>query len=243
MSENESIGNPYLRLHNISKTFPGVKALTGIDFDVKLGEVHALIGENGAGKSTLIKILAGVYRPDPGGIIGINGKESGFLTTRESMTHGIIAIYQDFSLFPTLSVKENIAFSEQIESKGWLVNWRKVEKSAQQALSNLGVDIDLNIRANMLSTARQQLVAIARALVYDARILIMDEPTSALSSGEVDALFQIVDRLRKQGLGIIFISHKLDELFRISDRMTVLRDGHKIATAPVQEMNRKKRYP
>ena len=240
MSENESIGNPYLRLHNISKTFPGVKALTGIDFDVKLGEVHALIGENGAGKSTLIKILAGVYRPDPGGIIGINGKESGFLTTRESMTHGIIAIYQDFSLFPTLSVKENIAFSEQIESKGWLVNWRKVEKSAQQALSNLGVDIDLNIRANMLSTARQQLVAIARALVYDARILIMDEPTSALSSGEVDALFQIVDRLRKQGLGIIFISHKLDELFRISDRMTVLRDGHKIATAPVQEMNRKK---
>ena len=153
------------------------------------------------------------------------------------MTHAH-SIYRNSPCSPQLSVKENIAFSEQIESKGWLVNWRKVEKSAQQALSNLGVDIDLNIRANMLSTARQQLVAIARALVYDARILIMDEPTSALSSGEVDALFQIVDRLRKQGLGIIFISHKLDELFRISDRMTVCAMGKNHPALPCQKMNR-----
>lgn len=240
MSQHETVGGTFLRLQNISKTFPGVKALSDIDFDVRLGEVHALIGENGAGKSTLIKILAGVYKPDPGGVIEINGKTYDSLTTRESMHQGIIAIYQDFSLFPTLSVKENIAFSEQIESKSWLVNWRKVEKSAKQALDNLGVSIDLNLRANMLSTARQQLVAIARALVYDARILIMDEPTSALSSGEVDALFQIVDRLRRQGLGIIFISHKLNELFRISDRMTVLRDGQKIATAQAGDMTRSK---
>ncbi|MDI9520272.1 MAG: sugar ABC transporter ATP-binding protein [Bacillota bacterium] len=240
MSQNENVSKPYLRLKNISKTFPGVKALQNIDFDVRLGEVHALIGENGAGKSTLIKILAGVYKPDAGGILEVDGVEYPSLTTKESMHHGIIAIYQDFSLFPTLSVKENIAFSEQMDSKGWLMNWREVEKTARQALDNLGVKGDLNIRANMLSTAKQQLVAIARALVYDAKILIMDEPTSALSSGEVDALFQIVNKLRDQGMGIIFISHKLDELFRISDRMTVLRDGLKIATAPKSEMTRKK---
>lgn len=240
MTQKENQILPYLQLKNISKTFPGVKALSKVDFDVHLGEVHALIGENGAGKSTLIKILAGVYKPDPGGVLMVDGKEYESLTTKESMHQGIIAIYQDFSLFPTLSVKENIAFSEQVESKGWLMNWRKVEKTARQALENLGVDIDLNIRANMLSTAKQQLVAIARALVYDAKILIMDEPTSALSSGEVEALFQIVDKLRKQGIGIIFISHKLDELFQISDRMTVIRDGQKIATAPASDMTRNK---
>lgn len=240
MTEPLDSGTPYLRLTNISKTFPGVKALSDIQFDVRLGEVHALIGENGAGKSTLIKILAGVYKPDPGGRIHIGDEVLESLTTKESMQRGIIAIYQDFSLFPTLSVKENIAFSEQIESKGWLVNWRKVETSAKKALESLGVDIDMNLRANMLSTARQQLVAIARALVYDAKILIMDEPTSALSSGEVDALFGIVDSLRKRGIGIIFISHKLDELFRIADRMTVIRDGQWIGTAPTSDMDRSK---
>lgn len=240
MSEKKSTGEVFLRLHNVSKTFPGVKALSGINFDVRLGEVHALIGENGAGKSTLIKVLAGVYKPDPGGTIEVAGDTLNSLSTRESMRRGIIAIYQDFSLFPTLTVKENISFSEQIEKGRPLVNWKEVDSTARKALKSLGVDIDLNLRANMLSTAKQQLVAIARALVYDAKLLIMDEPTSALSSGEVEAMFKIVNMLRDRGMAIIFISHKLDELFRIADRMTVLRDGQWIGTAPTSEMDRKR---
>ena len=240
MSEKKGTGEVFLRLHNVSKTFPGVKALSGINFDVRLGEVHALIGENGAGKSTLIKVLAGVYKPDPGGTIEVAGDTLSSLSTRESMRRGIIAIYQDFSLFPTLTVKENISFSEQIEKGRPLVNWKEVDSTARKAIKSLGVDIDLNLRAGVLSTAKQQLVAIARALVYDARLLIMDEPTSALSSGEVEAMFKIVNMLRDRGMAIIFISHKLDELFRIADRMTVLRDGQWIGTAPTSEMDRKR---
>ena len=230
----------FLRLKNVSKTFPGVNALSGVGFDVRRGEVHALIGENGAGKSTLIKVLTGVYQPDPGAVIEIEGRRAENMTALDAMRQGIIAIYQDFSLFPTLSVKENIAFSEQIEKRNRLADWRGMEKTAREALQSLGVSIDLRARANTLSTARQQLVAIARALVYDAKLLIMDEPTSALSSGEVEALFKIVRTLRDRGMAIIFISHKLDELFHIADRMTVLRDGKLIGTAPTGEMNRQK---
>ncbi len=230
----------FLRLKNVSKTFPGVNALSGVGFDVRRGEVHALIGENGAGKSTLIKVLTGVYQPDPGAVIEIEGKRVENMTALDAMRQGVIAIYQDFSLFPTLSVKENIAFSEQIEKRNRLADWRGMEKTAREALQSLGVSIDLRARANTLSTARQQLVAIARALVYDAKLLIMDEPTSALSSGEVEALFKIVRTLRDRGMAIIFISHKLDELFHIADRMTVLRDGKLIGTAPTGEMNRQK---
>ncbi len=230
----------FLRLENVSKTFPGVNALSGVGFDVRRGEVHALIGENGAGKSTLIKVLTGVYQPDPGAVIEIEGGRAESMSALDAMRHGIIAIYQDFSLFPTLSVKENIAFSEQIEKRNRFADWRGMEKTARKALESLGVSIDLRARANTLSTAKQQLVAIARALVYDAKLLIMDEPTSALSSGEVEALFKIVRTLRDRGMAIIFISHKLDELFRIADRMTVLRDGKLIGTAPTGEMNRQK---
>ena len=206
---------PFLRLQHVSKTFPGVNALQDISFDVCAGEVHALIGENGAGKSTLIKVLSGVYQPDPGAVIEIEGERVSSLTPIEAMRKGIIVIFQDFSLFPTLTVKENIAFSEQVDKGNKLVDWKGVEKTARKAIEELGVNIDLNARINTLSTAKQQLVAIARALVYDAKLLVMDEPTSALSSGEVDALFRIVDRLRSRGMAIIFISHKLDELFRI----------------------------
>lgn len=229
-----------IRLSHVSKTFPGVNALTDISFDVRPGEAHALIGENGAGKSTLIKVLSGVYQPDPGAVITIDGEDFPCLTTNESMRRGIMVIYQDFSLFPTLTVKENIAFSKQIEGRKRLVDWKDIEKTARKALDDLGVDIDLNARLNTLSTAKQQLIAIARALVYDARLLVMDEPTSALSSGEVDILFSIVRELTARGMGVIFISHKLDELFTIADRMTVLRDGKLIGTADTGEMDRHK---
>ena len=221
---------PFLRLTNVSKTFPGVNALTNINFDVRPGEVHGLIGENGAGKSTLIKVLAGVYQPDPGAEIEIEGEKVTALTPTESMRRGVMVIYQDFSLFPTLSVKENIAFSQQIEKRRRLIDWKAMEETSRRALSTLGVEIDLNARLSSLSTARQQLVAIARALVYDAKLLVMDEPTSALSSGEVEHLFRVVNELKARGMAIIFISHKMDELFKITDRMTVLRDGHYIGT-------------
>ena len=221
---------PVLRLTNVSKTVPGVNALTNINFDVRPGEVHGLIGENGAGKSTLMKVLAGVYQPDPGAEIEIEGEKVTALTPTESMRRGVMVIYQDFSLFPTLSVKENIAFSQQIEKRRRLIDWKAMEETSRRALSTLGVEIDLNARLSSLSTARQQLVAIARALVYDAKLLVMDEPTSALSSGEVEHLFRVVNELKARGMAIIFISHKLDELFKITDRMTVLRDGHYIGT-------------
>ena len=228
---------PFLRLTNVSKTFPGVNALTNINFDVRPGEVHGLIGENGAGKSTLIKVLAGVYQPDPGAEIEIEGEKVTALTPTESMRRGVMVIYQDFSLFPTLSVKENIAFSQQIEKRRRLIDWKAMEETSRRALSTLGVEIDLNARLGSLSTARQQLVAIARALVYDAKLLVMDEPTSALSSGEVEHLFRVVNELKARGMAIIFISHKLDELFKITDRMTVLRDGHYIGTRISRETN------
>ena len=218
----------FISLKNVSKTFPGVKALTDINFDVRKGEVHGLIGENGAGKSTLIKVLAGVHQPDPGAEIIIDGERVEQLTPTESMRRGIMVIYQDFSLFPTLTVKENIAFSQQIDKKRRIINWKEIEETSKKALGILGVDIDLNAKLGSLSTAKQQLVAIARALVYDAKLLVMDEPTSALSSGEVQHLFKIMNDLKARGLGIIFISHKLDELFAICDRMSVIRDGHYI---------------
>lgn len=235
MEKEERRSDVFIRLKNVSKTFPGVNALTNINFDVRRGEVHGLIGENGAGKSTLIKVLAGVHQPDPGAEIEIEGEKITGLTPTESMRRGIMVIYQDFSLFPTLTVKENIAFSEQIDKKRKLVDWKAMEETSKRALSILGVDIDLNAKLGSLSTARQQLVAIARALVYDAKLLVMDEPTSALSSGEVQHLFKIVEELKSRGIGIIFISHKLDELFYISDRMTVLRDGQYIGTRNADE--------
>ncbi len=224
----QSGSDVFISLKNVSKTFPGVKALTDINFDVRKGEVHGLIGENGAGKSTLIKVLAGVHQPDPGAEIIIDGERVEQLTPTESMRRGIMVIYQDFSLFPTLTVKENIAFSEQIDKKRRIINWKEIEETSKRALGILGVDIDLNAKLGSLSTAKQQLVAIARALVYDAKLLVMDEPTSALSSGEVQHLFKIMNDLKARGLGIIFISHKLDELFAICDRMSVIRDGHYI---------------
>lgn len=221
---------PFISLKNVSKTFPGVKALQNINFDVRPGEVHGLIGENGAGKSTLIKVLSGVYQPDPGAEIIIDGEKIENLTPTESMKRGVMVIYQDFSLFPTLSVKENIAFSEQIEKKRRIISWKETDAACKRALDILGVNIDPEVPLGSLSTAKQQLVAIARALVYNAKLLVMDEPTSALSSGEVQNLFRIVNDLKARGMGIIFISHKLDELFQICDRMSVIRDGQYIGT-------------
>lgn len=231
------MGQTLVEIENISKTFPGVKALQNVGFSINTGEIHALIGENGAGKSTLIKILSGVYQPEEGGSITMNGQALEALSPLESLRQGIVVIYQDFSLFPNLSVMENIALGHSVEKNDRLVSWKAMEKIARDALDQLGISMDLEMTLGELSVARQQLVAIARALANNAKLLILDEPTSSLSKGEVKKLFEIMLSLKEKGIALLFISHKLDELFAVSDRFTVLRDGQYIGTFSEDELD------
>lgn len=230
----------FIRLDNINKTFPGVKALDGIHLEIKKGEVHALVGENGAGKSTLIKILAGNYQPDEGGQIVIEGENCTGLNPMEAIRKGIIVIYQDFSLFPNLTVAENISISNQLEKKGKLVSWKEIKSAAEKALKSLEVDIDVEVRLSSISMAKQQLVAIARALACEAKLIIMDEPTSTLSKSEVELLFKIIRNLSRKGIAVLFVSHKLEELFEVASIFTVIRDGRYIGTYPAEEMDNDK---
>lgn len=232
--------NTFIKLENISKTFPGVKALDNLRLEVKKGEVHALVGENGAGKSTLIKILAGNIQPDAGAKIEIEGEECHALTPMDSIQKGIVVIYQDFSLFPNLTVAENISISNQLERKNRQISWKEMKDTAKKALDTLGVDISVDATLDTLSTAKQQLVAIARALACEAKLIIMDEPTSTLSKSEVQNLFDIIKNLRSRGISMLFVSHKLEELFEISSIFTVIRDGQYIGTYPREEMDNDK---
>lgn len=229
-----------VKLTNVSKTFPGVKALEDISLEIRHGEVHALVGENGAGKSTLIKILAGNYQPDVGSGIEIEGEEISGLTPMEAIKKGIIVIYQDFSLFPNLSVAENIAVSNQLEKRWKPINWKEMRETAKKALDTLGVDINPEASLETLSIAKQQLVAIARALACKAKLIIMDEPTSTLSGGEVELLFQIIENLKQRGIAILFVSHKLEELFKVCSIFTVIRDGRYIGTFDKEDMDNDK---
>ncbi|OQY33174.1 MAG: ABC transporter [Spirochaetaceae bacterium 4572_59] len=231
------MGRTLVEIEKISKIFPGVKALQNVGFNINTGEIHALIGENGAGKSTLIKILSGVYQPEAGGKITMNGKVLEELTPLESLRNGIVVIYQDFSLFPNLSVMENIALGHSVEKNDTLVSWKAMEAIAADALDQLGLILDFHVPLGELSVAKQQLVAIARALANNAKLLILDEPTSSLSKGEVKKLFEIMLSLKKRGIALLFISHKLDELFAVSDRFTVLRDGQYIGTYSEDELD------
>ncbi|MCP8615669.1 sugar ABC transporter ATP-binding protein [Salirhabdus salicampi] len=217
----------FLEMKHVSKTYPGVKALENVELEVKSGEVHALVGENGAGKSTLIKVLAGIVQPDDGAVIRIENKEIDLHKTdaKEAQNHGISIIYQDLSLFPNLTVAENICIGKTEIAGFKKVNWNEIKKKAKDALSVLGVDIDLNLPLEKLSIARQQLVAIARALTLESKLIVMDEPTSSLSSGEVELLYKIIFDLKKKGIAILFVSHKMKELFTVADRFSVLRDG------------------
>ncbi|MDB4867920.1 MAG: transporter [Cohnella sp.] len=217
---------PLLRMSNISKTYPGVKALDQVELAVQPGEVHALIGENGAGKSTLMKILVGVESSDDGAEIIFAGEKIRFNRPIEATLKGISMIYQDLSLFPNLSVAENICIGRESASKSYSrVQWKHMRTLAEKALAELGLKVDVSLPLERLSIAKQQLVAIARSLVFDSKLIIMDEPTSSLSSGEVEQLYKIIADLRKKGISIIYISHKLKELFAVADRFTVLRDG------------------
>jgi rhamnose transport system ATP-binding protein len=225
------VGEYLLQLSDISKSFAGVHALRGVQFALRPGEVHALLGENGAGKSTLVKIITGVHQPDTGEIT-VDGRLVHLADPRQANALGISAIYQELSIFPDLDIAENIFAGRRPKLFGALVDWRTMYREAGRLLNSLGVNLDLRTKARNLSIAQQQMVEIARALSVRSRILIMDEPTSALTLHEVADLFQIVRRLRDSGTAILFISHRLEELFEIADRVTVLRDGTYVDTRP-----------
>lgn len=229
---------PLVELKNISKTFPGVKALNNIQLKLYPGKVHALVGENGAGKSTLMKILCGAYIPDPGAIITIEGKKKIFKNTLEAMNSGISIIYQDISLFPNLSIAENIAFGNEKFYSG-KVQWREIIENAKGALKKVGLE-NINVERKMedFTIATQQLVAIARAVNFNSKVIIMDEPTATLSALEVDKLYKIVEDLKNRGIAIVFISHKFDEIYKVADTLTVLRDGEYVGTYAVEEITR-----
>lgn len=220
--------SPVIRMRQITKAFGGVRALKGVQLDLYAGEVHALLGENGAGKSTFIKIMTGVHQPDSG-TIELNGEMVHFANPREAQQHGIAAIYQEPSLFPDLSIAENILVGRQPLRRG-RVSWAAMNQQASELLGRLGVQLDPRTKARHLSVAQQQMVEIARALSVQARVLIMDEPTSSLTSNEVEDLFRITRQLRQTGTAIIFISHRLEELFALADRVTTLRDGEYVST-------------
>jgi len=224
-----------LCLENIHKSFGGVQALKGVDFELYPGEIHAVVGENGAGKSTLIKIISGVHSPDIGKIIFEN-REVAIENPRIAQALGIATVYQEPNLYPDLSVLENL-FSGRLLKRGFLLDWEKMRQRAKEVLSLLDVDLVLQAPLKRLSRAQTQLVQIARALLAQARVFILDEATAALSPEETKRLFEILERLRSQGVGIIYISHRLEEIFRLADRVTVLRDGEVVGRAKVRDIS------
>ncbi|HOV94734.1 MAG TPA: sugar ABC transporter ATP-binding protein [Spirochaetales bacterium] len=227
-----------LVMKDISKSFYGVSALKRVNFDLEKGEVHVLLGENGAGKSTLIKILSGAYRPDSG-FIEFEGKSIDVyrLNPRAAEDLGIATIYQNFHLIPHLTVAENLMLPQFVRKGGMLINWKEVNLTAKRILDELEFDIALDAKVKDLSVSKKQMLEIAIALSKNAKILIMDEPTAALSQKEIELLFSIVGYIKERGIGIIFISHKIEEIKRIGDRVTVLRDGSSIATVNPKEVS------
>ncbi|MCB0045635.1 MAG: sugar ABC transporter ATP-binding protein [Caldilineaceae bacterium] len=223
-----------LRLTNIHKSFAGVHALRGVDIVIEPGKIHCLVGENGCGKSTLIKIIAGVYERDQGDIM-IRGKSYPQLHPIDAIRAGIQVIYQDFSLFPNLTVAENIALNEELAEGRRLVSWRHVREIAQEALAKIDVKIPLNARVEEVSVANKQLIAISKALLNNARLIIMDEPTSALTEREIRSLLEIIHGLQEQGIAFLFVSHKLNEVLAVSEKMIVMRNGRIVSTGDAEE--------
>lgn len=224
-----------LRARSITKVFPGVTALDGVDLDLAAGEVHILVGENGAGKSTLAKVILGAYQAESGEIY-LDNELVKFQTPREAIAKGIVAVYQDFTLVPYLSVAQNIFLNrEYINKFGWL-DLARMEKEAKELLKTLNCDyINVKTPAKMLSVAEQQMVEIAKALSYNPRIIVFDEPTATLSEREINSLFTQIHKLKKAGIAIIYVSHRMQEFPLIGDRITVLRDGKKIATIGIND--------
>ena len=228
-----------LELRGVTKSYPGVRALRDISLSVRSNEIHCLVGENGSGKSTLIRCMSGVETPDRGEVI-IRGERQTNLTAYHAMTKGIQVIYQDLSLFPDLSVAENIAFTwSTVHSHPFVTatGWRSV---ARRALDRLQLDLDLDATVQDLPMSEKQIVAIARSIILDAKLLVLDEPTTALTKKEIERLLSIIIDLKRQGIATIFVSHKLDEIFRVADKITVLRDGQKIGDFEADELDERK---
>ena len=227
-----------LEMKGIEIQFPGVKALDKVDFSMKKGEIHALLGENGAGKSTLIKCLTGVHHMDAGTIL-FDGKEIHPTSPQDAFSMGISTVYQEINLCPNLTVAENIFVGRQPMRRG-VINWKEINRRAQELMARFHMDIDVTRPLNNYSTAIQQMVSIARAVDIDAKILILDEPTSSLDDNEVKLLFDVMNELKAEGMGIIFITHFLDQVFAVSDRLTILRNGTLVGTFDIHDITKLK---
>ncbi|MEV7085232.1 sugar ABC transporter ATP-binding protein [Streptomyces sp. NPDC093085] len=226
-----------LSVTGLTKSFPGARALDGVDLAVGPGEVHALIGENGAGKSTLIKVLTGVYRPD-GGEIVLDGAPVRFATPLEAQHAGISTIYQEVNLVPLMSVARNLFLGREPRGRLGLIDFGRMHRAADEALRSLGLRVDVRRPLRSLGVGAQQMVALARAVSVDARVVVMDEPTSSLEPREVRTLFGVIRMLRERGIAVIYVSHRLDELYEICDTVTVLRDGRRVHGGPIAGLER-----
>lgn len=224
-----------VEMRSISKGFNGVSVLKDVSFDVRKGEVHALAGGNGAGKSTLMKILQGVYQADAGEIL-IGGKPAAINSIQDAKAAGIGMVFQEFSLVPSLTVAQNIFLAAEPLGRGGLIDDRTAVKRAREVFSEMEVDVDPRAEVSRLGTAYWQLTEIAKALAQNAQVLIMDEPTASLARHESEALFELIDRLKQRGISIIYISHRMDEVYRLADRITILRDGRHLLTAPLTDV-------
>jgi len=228
---------PILEVKEVTKRFPGVVALDEVSFELYPGEVHALVGENGAGKSTLIKVITGVYRPD-GGRMFFDGDEVSFASPRESQEAGISTIYQEGNLIPLRSVARNIFLGREPRNRFGLTDTSRMNREAAEILGRYGVETDVTAPVRTLGFGVQQMVAVAKAVSMDARVVIMDEPTSSLEAREVETLFEVIRQLREEGVGVIYVSHRLDELYEICDRVTILRDGRVVHTGDLAQLPR-----
>ncbi|MGZ5877537.1 MAG: sugar ABC transporter ATP-binding protein [Bradyrhizobium sp.] len=229
--------SPILELHQITKAFGGVEALRGVDFTLSAGEIHGLVGENGAGKSTLMKIIAGVHAEFSGRFV-LDGKETRFRSVRDARAAGIAMVHQELSVAPDLSVAENVFLGAQPTNRLGFVQWRRMAREAGEQLARFGIDVDPLSRLGDLPIGLQQLIEIARVLFSGARIIILDEPTSALSPPEVERLFATLRRLRNEGTSIVFISHFIEDILRVSDTVTVFRNGRKVAETRAAETSK-----
>src|SRR5690554_4407651 len=227
---------PLLEIRNVSKAFAGVQALEDVSMTIQPGEIHCLAGENGSGKSTLIKVIGGVLAPD-NGQVHLNGRQYPRLHPIDAIREGVQIIYQDLSLFPNLTVAENLALNQFLSEKRRFVNWREVHRVAKLALERLDVRILLRAMVETLPVADKQLIAILRALLNNAKLIIMDEPTTALTQKEVESLLEVISKLKEDDISVLFVSHKLGEVLAVSDHFTVLRNGKQVATGPADEFD------
>lgn len=228
-----------LKAVDIYKSFVGVQALKNVTFEIKRGEIHCLAGENGSGKSTLIKIISGVYSPDSG-YMEFDGKTYTRITPIGAIKNGIQVIYQDLAVFPNLTVMENLAFNSELADRRRFVNWSRMRQIAKDAIANIDFHVDLDAVVGDLSVAEKQMIAISRALMFNTRLIIMDEPTTALTKKEVRNLFNTILKLKERGIAILFVSHKLNEVFEISENFSILRSGELVATGSTAELDEKK---